>query len=72
VRSLRCSARWLDFSQFKPVKFEFENKAARLIMRLPATLLAAVKTRAKARIDRANPTAARALNSILEQASLKK
>src|SRR5437870_1204050 len=39
----------LDFSQFKPVKFEFENKAARLNMRLPATLLAAVKTRAKAR-----------------------
>jgi predicted DNA binding CopG/RHH family protein len=56
VRSLRCSARWLDFSQFKPAKFEFENKAARLILRLPATLLAA----------------APALNSILEQASLKK
>jgi len=39
----------LDFSQFKPVRFEFENKAARLNMRLPATLLEAVKTRAKAR-----------------------
>jgi predicted DNA binding CopG/RHH family protein len=39
----------LDFSQFKPVKFEFENKAARLNMRLPATLLEAVKGRAKAR-----------------------
>ncbi len=39
----------LDFSQFKPVKFEFENKAARLNMRLPATLMEAVKSRAKAR-----------------------
>jgi predicted DNA binding CopG/RHH family protein len=39
----------LDFSQFKPVKFEFENKAARLNMRRPATLLEAVKSRAKAR-----------------------
>jgi predicted DNA binding CopG/RHH family protein len=25
----------LDFSQFKPVKFEFQAKAARLNMRLP-------------------------------------
>jgi predicted DNA binding CopG/RHH family protein len=39
----------LDFSQFKPVRFEFENKAARLNMRLPASLLAAVKARAQAR-----------------------
>ncbi len=39
----------LDFSQFKPVRFEFESKAARLNMRLPATLLEAVKARAKAR-----------------------
>jgi predicted DNA binding CopG/RHH family protein len=39
----------LDFSQFKPVRFEFESKGARLNMRLPATLLEAVKTRAKAR-----------------------
>jgi predicted DNA binding CopG/RHH family protein len=39
----------LDFSQFKPVNFEFENKAARLNMRLPATLMEAVKSRAKAR-----------------------
>jgi predicted DNA binding CopG/RHH family protein len=37
----------LDFSQFKPVRFEFENKAARLNMRLPATLLESAKTRAK-------------------------
>ena len=33
----------------KPVKSEFENKAARLNMRLPATLVEAVKSRAKAR-----------------------
>ena len=35
----------LDFSQFKPVRFEFEKKAARVNMRLPETLLAAVKAR---------------------------
>ncbi len=39
----------LDFSQFKPVRFEFEPKDARLNMRLPAPLLDAVKTRASAR-----------------------
>jgi predicted DNA binding CopG/RHH family protein len=39
----------LDFSQFKPVRFEFETKAARLNMRLPAPLLDAVKARAEAR-----------------------
>ena len=31
----------LDFSQFKPVRFEFEKKGARVNMRLPAPLLAA-------------------------------
>jgi predicted DNA binding CopG/RHH family protein len=39
----------LDFSQFKPVRFEFEKKTARVNMRLPEPLLAAVKARAKAR-----------------------
>jgi predicted DNA binding CopG/RHH family protein len=39
----------LDFSQFKPVRFEFEKKAARVNMRLPETLLNAVKARAQAR-----------------------
>jgi predicted DNA binding CopG/RHH family protein len=39
----------LDFSQFKPVKFEFQPKAARLNMRLPVPLLDAVRARAKAR-----------------------
>jgi predicted DNA binding CopG/RHH family protein len=38
-----------DLSHFKPVRFEFERKAARVNMRLPEPLLAAVKARAKAR-----------------------
>ncbi len=38
-----------DLSQFKPVRFEFEKKAARVNMRLPETLLNAVKARAEAR-----------------------
>jgi predicted DNA binding CopG/RHH family protein len=38
-----------DLSQFKPVRFEFEKKAARVNMRLPDALLEAVKARAKAR-----------------------
>ncbi len=39
----------LDFSQFKPVQFEFEKKGAQLNMRVPKPLLDAVKARAKAR-----------------------
>ncbi len=39
----------LDFSQFKPVKFEFETKTARINMRLPESLLEAVKKRASTR-----------------------
>ncbi len=38
-----------DFSQFKPVRFEFARKDARVNMRLPEPLLEAVKARAKAR-----------------------
>ncbi|MCI0699421.1 BrnA antitoxin family protein [candidate division KSB1 bacterium] len=38
-----------DFSQFRPVRFEFEKKAAQLNMRVPQPLLDAVKNRAKAR-----------------------
>ena len=38
----------LDFSQFKPVTFEFQSKAAQLNMRVPEALLDAVKERAKA------------------------
>jgi predicted DNA binding CopG/RHH family protein/uncharacterized DUF497 family protein len=37
-----------DLSQFKTVRFEFERKDARINMRLPEPLLAAVKARAKA------------------------
>ena len=39
----------LDFSQFKPVQFEFAPKAARLNMRLPEKLLIALKARASAK-----------------------
>jgi predicted DNA binding CopG/RHH family protein len=39
----------LDFSQFKPVRFEFEKKEEQINMRVPKPLLAAVKARAKAR-----------------------
>lgn len=37
-----------DFSQFKPVKFEFEKKTAQINMRVPKSLLDAVKERARA------------------------
>jgi predicted DNA binding CopG/RHH family protein len=39
----------LDFSQFKPNRFEFENKDARVNMRLPKRQLDAVKAEAKRR-----------------------
>ena len=39
----------VDFSQFKPVQFEFEKKTARVNMRLPQPLLDAVKKQANAR-----------------------
>lgn len=39
----------LDFSQFKPVRFEFEAKDEQINMRMPKPLLVAVKARAKAR-----------------------
>ena len=38
----------LDFSQFKPVRFEFKPKTERINMRLPAELLKAVRTKAEA------------------------
>ena len=37
-----------DLSGFKPMRFEIEPKAASLNMRLPASLLDAVKAKAKA------------------------
>jgi len=54
----------LDFSQFKPVKFEFQTKAARLNMRLPAPLLDAVKAHALAR----GVPYTRFIREVLEQA----
>ena len=39
----------LDLSQFKPAKFEFGKKDARLNMRLPEPLLEAVRKRADAK-----------------------
>ncbi len=39
----------LDFSQFKPVHFEFAKKTAQVNMRLPEALLDAVKKRSEAR-----------------------
>ena len=39
----------LDFSQFKPARFEFQAKDAQINMRLPSKLLAAVKASAKSR-----------------------
>ena len=39
----------LDFSQFKPYRFEFENKTARVNMRLPQGQLDAVKKEAAKR-----------------------
>jgi predicted DNA binding CopG/RHH family protein len=38
-----------DLSGFKPMRFEFERKAARVNMRLPSALLDAVKEQAKER-----------------------
>jgi len=39
----------LDFSQFQPVRFEFERKDEQINMRVPKPLLTAIKARAKAR-----------------------
>lgn len=39
----------LDFSQFKPARFEFERKDEQINMRMPKPLLAAVKARARQR-----------------------
>jgi predicted DNA binding CopG/RHH family protein len=39
----------LDYSQFKPLHFEFEKKEAQVNMRVPRALLDSVKDKAKAR-----------------------
>lgn len=39
----------LDFSQFRPAGFEFESKSERIDMRVPKSLLDALKQRARRR-----------------------
>jgi predicted DNA binding CopG/RHH family protein len=39
----------LDFSQFKPTRFEFQKKTAQINLRIPKALLEAVKRRSAAR-----------------------
>ena len=39
----------LDFSRFKPTRFEFQKKTTQINMRIPKALLEAVKRRSKAR-----------------------
>jgi predicted DNA binding CopG/RHH family protein len=39
----------LDYSEFRPLSFETEKKTARVNMRLPEGLMAAVKAKAAAR-----------------------
>lgn len=39
----------LDYTQFRPLSFETEKKTARVNMRLPESLMAAVKAKAAAR-----------------------
>ena len=39
----------LDFKQFRPLQFEFQAKRAQINMRLPETLLRAVKAKAQKR-----------------------
>jgi predicted DNA binding CopG/RHH family protein len=53
-----------DLSGFRPARFEFEKKSARVNMRLPESLLRAVKARAK---ERGIPYQ-RYIRDILEQA----
>jgi predicted DNA binding CopG/RHH family protein len=38
----------LDFSQFKPTRFEFQKKTAQINLRIPKALLEAVKRRSAA------------------------
>jgi predicted DNA binding CopG/RHH family protein len=61
---LRQDLSRLDFSQFKPVRFEFEKKDGQINMRVPGSLLEAVKARAK---ERGIPYT-RLIREVLEQA----
>lgn len=57
-----------DLSGFKPARFEFQKKDARVNMRLPESLLAALKQQAK---ERGIPYQ-RFIREALEQAVLRK
>lgn len=57
-----------DFSEFKPVKFEFLPKDARLNMRLPPALLKALREKAEA----AGMPYQRFIRAALEQAVSRK
>jgi len=46
---LRRDLSGLDFTQFKPLRFEFEKKDRQINMRVPRPLLTALKARARAR-----------------------
>jgi predicted DNA binding CopG/RHH family protein len=46
---LRCDLSDLDFAQFRPLDWERMPKTARITMRVPQTLLDALKARAAAR-----------------------
>jgi len=48
-RFLEADLSDLDFSQFKRDHFEFDAKDAQITMRMPRSLLEAVKSQAKAR-----------------------
>jgi predicted DNA binding CopG/RHH family protein len=54
----------LDFSQFKPVRFELREKDARVNMRLPQGLLDMLKARAKSQ----HVPYQRLMRDLLEQA----
>ena len=67
----------LDFSQFKPISFEFSTRAAQINLRVPRPLLDAVKVRARGtrhavhtlhpRADRARRAAAADRGRILDR-----
>lgn len=54
----------LDFSQFNPIRFEFERKDSHINMRVPKPLLDAVKAQAKRR----GIPYTRLIREVLEQA----
>jgi predicted DNA binding CopG/RHH family protein len=57
-----------DLSKFKPTKFEFAAKDQRLNMRLPSSLLEAVKKKAKAKAKAKGLPYQRYIRATLEKA----